>query len=112
MIKMYPNQWLTIAVGMFVVGFIVAAAITFFVMRNLREREINIEKQKKRSTPFIESVINRYASVMFDERYVKLTDRELIKMLRDTIWISLWLAHEASLRLTKKIERAETEKKA
>ena len=112
MIKMYPNQWLTLAIGVFVVGCLIAAAVTFFVMRNLREREIEQEKKNKKTTPFIESVINRYASVMFDERYTKLTDRELIKMLRDTIWISLWLAHEASLRLTKKVERAEAEKKA
>lgn len=101
MIKVSPEQWATLSIMSFIAGCIIMGAIVYFVMKNIYERK------RRKPTPFLESVLRRYSDMMYDERYAKITDRELIKMLRDTAFIALWLSTEASLRLTRKVAKEE-----
>jgi hypothetical protein len=63
------------------------------------------KKNKKRITPFIQSILSRYTDLMYDEKYSRVSDREFIKLLRDTALVMLWLVIEASVRLTRRMEK-------
>lgn len=88
--------------------FIAGILLTILVCWAIYDR---MKKSKtKRTTPFIQSILSRYTDLMYDEKYSRVSDREFIKLLRDTALVMLWLVIEASIRLTKKVEKAEEKK--
>ena len=105
MINATPFEWAQYALISFLGGVAIAGLATFFIMRNIQERK------RRRPTPIIQSMIHRYGDILYDERFTKMPDREFIKLLRDSGWVILWLIIEASIRLMKKTEKTEAEKK-
>lgn len=104
MIKFTPFQLQILTIGSIMLGVILGVAATYFIMKNIADRK------KRRPTPFIESILRRYTDLMYDERYAKISDRQLIQMLRDNAFVVLWLATEASARLMRKVEKTEEKK--